>query len=276
MPMTTTLRRTSRPIALATAAALLAMTAAPAHAQNEGAQNDWQNRKAGESFDPAAVEVLEAFVEAIGGEEAVRSHTKLRRIGSYEGRPFSYKARLTMLSRAPDKQILRLTEPGGVSIEVGYNGEIAWQRINDNPPRRLQGVQAISVREDAILHRPVEYATLYSVLTDEGIVESQDGSQRFHAVKAVPVGSPRERVMYFDPETHLLVRIRVATLAGDQPRQMDIDLSDYKEFEGVKYPTNVEQRFLGAQPHAIYEYLRIDVNPDDSFDFSPPEGLDGD
>lgn len=273
--MATTTQRLNR-TAAALAASLLALASGPSVAQDAGTPGAGPVREAGASFDDGAVEALRTHIEAIGGEDAIRSHTRLRRIGSYEGRPFSYKARLEMRSEAPDKQVLVLSEPGGLTLTVGYDGQTAWQRINDQPPQRLGGLQAISVREDAILHRSVEYGTLYSTLSDKGIVENEDGSERYRAVKAVPVDSPRERVMYFDPETGLLRRIRIATLAGDQPRQMDIELREYKEFEGVKYPTRVVQRFLGAPPHAIYEYLRIDVNPEESFDFAPPEDLGGD
>ncbi|MEM0983264.1 MAG: hypothetical protein AAGI17_04870 [Planctomycetota bacterium] len=257
----------------AAALAMLAVAGSPAAAQST---DDWRTRQAGEAFDDSAIEVLERHLEAIGGAEAVLAHEKVLRRGSFTGAPFQFKARLEMWQAAPDQQKLVINEPGGLTVTLGFDGTTAWQDTTISDPVKLEGLAALAMNEDSIMHRPAKFRDLYARLTDQGIVENESGDIRLHAIAATPVGSPRDRVMYFDPETGLLQQVRIGTVGPEgNVVQLDIFYEDYKEFVGVKYATKITQKYLGRDPHARYEYISIVPDPSNWTDIVAPAELTG-
>ena len=83
--------------------------------------------------------IVARYVDAVGGEEALRSHTSATLKGTFGISAMGMEGDLTVYLEAPNKMVQLIELAGMGEMNVGYNGEIGW---SDNPmtgPTLLDG-----------------------------------------------------------------------------------------------------------------------------------------
>jgi photosynthetic reaction center cytochrome c subunit len=212
---------------------------------------------------PAADQLLDKYLEAIGGAEALQKITSRVQKGTltaFGGQHFP----VDIYSKAPDKRVSVMHLQGGDSV-TAFDGKQGWLSV----PGRVHTMSAAendAARIDADFYLPVHLKTLYqkfSVETGEII----DGHNTYMVVGSNE-GQPPLR-LYVDKESGLLVRLirYTETPLGRNPAQ--IDYADYRDANGVKAPFHWTLARSGNRFTIQVEQLQQNVPVDDS-KFAPP------
>ncbi|MGZ4872708.1 MAG: c-type cytochrome [Candidatus Angelobacter sp.] len=208
---------------------------------------------------PSADQIIDKYIQAVGGAEAVEKITSRIQKGtiSISGRQFP----VDIVSKAPNKRISTMHTPNGDSI-TAYDGHAGWLGNPGGRPPRDMGPQEVDAFSfDATLHMPAELKKMFAQFRVRP-ADKIDGHDVFQVIAANPA-KPSMR-LFFDKESGLLVRtIRYAdTPLGRNPTQ--VDYSDYRAQDGIKVPFQwILARPLGRFTIQVTE-LQQNVPVDDS------------
>ena len=214
---------------------------------------------------PPADQLLDNYISAIGGAEALRkvsSRVEKGTLTAFGGQHFH----VDVYSKAPDKRLSVMHLPNGDSL-TAFDGTQGWLSV---PGRvhRMSAAENAAARIDADLYFPLHVKTLYEKFrVNAG--EKIDGHDT-HLLVGLKEGQPPLR-LYFDKESGLLLRlIRYAeTPLGRNPTQ--IDYADYRDANGVKIPFRWTLSRPGNQFTIQVEQLQQNVPVDDARFVPPPE-----
>ena len=217
---------------------------------------------------PAAEQIFEHFIEAIGGEEKIHAIKNRRIEGTYLGDPFEFKATLRVWWESDGRFHQAVSEPAGLRYNIYANGEYTWVQVMDRDPQFLGGMQRIELFDTADFYGEANYKNRYKEYKTVGVGKAQ--GQPVYVVRAI-TKSGRPHMLYFSQETGLLLGTRAPTMdKNGKAREMMVRLSEYKPFGGVLYPTRLEQQFAGSKDISRYHYTEMRVNVDDGHDYSVP------
>ncbi len=180
---------------------------------------------------PTADEILEKYLQAVGGREAVEKITSRVEKASLSV-PGGPEVPIDIFAKAPDKRISMMHMRDGDSI-TAFDGHHGWLSNPGRPARPMTEQESNVAGLDAQLHFAADVKQLFTsflVRPAEKI-----GDHDVYLVQATKEGRPPVR-LYFDTESGLLVRmIRYAeTPLGRNPSQ--VDFADYRVADGVKIP----------------------------------------
>src|SRR4029077_6227086 len=191
-----------------------------------------EEKKSGEAKPalPAADQLLDKYVAAVGGADALQKITSRVQKGTlpaFGGQHFP----VDVYSKAPDKRASIMHLQGGDSV-TAFDGKQGWLSV----PGRVHVVSVAendAARIDADLYLPAHLKTLYAKFSVD-IGEKIDGHDTYMVVGRNE-GQPPLR-LYLDKDSGLLLRlVRYAeTPLGRNPTQ--IDYADYRDANGVKVP----------------------------------------
>jgi hypothetical protein len=180
-------------------------------------------------------EILDKYIEAIGGVPAVAKLTSFAAKGTYEGyETLSEKVPLEIFANAPNQLTTIVHTQNGDSVTT-YDGNRGWIAAADKLMRvlPLSGGDLEGAKMDASLSFPVRIKEAFQWRTGFPSVSIDD-----HPVQVIQdaVRGDAGTKLYFDSQSGLLVRqVRyVDTAVGVIPTR--IDYSDYRTVAGVKVP----------------------------------------
>jgi hypothetical protein len=213
---------------------------------------------------PAAEQLLDKYLAAVGGAEALQKITSRVQKGTltaFGGQHFP----MDVYSKAPDKRFSVMHLRGGDSV-TAFDGKQGWLSV----PGRVHMMSAAendAARIDADLYFPAHVETLYQKFRVEA-GEKIDGHETFLVVGRSE-GQPPLR-LYFDKESGLLLRlVRYAeTPLGRNPTQ--IDYADYRDANGVKIPFRWTLARPGNRFTIQVEQVQQNVPVDDAKFVKPP------
>jgi photosynthetic reaction center cytochrome c subunit len=217
----------------------------------------------GKSALPTAEQLLDKYLAAIGGADALQEITSRVQRGtltSFGGQ----KIPAEVYSKAPDKRLSVMHLQGGDSV-TAFDGKQGWLSV----PSRVHMMSAAendAARIDADLYFAVHVKALYQKFGVEP-GEKIDGHDTYLVVGRSE-GHPPLR-LYFDQQTGLLLQlVRYAeTPLGRNPTQ--IDYADYRDVNGVKVPFRWTLARPGNRFTIQIEQIQQNVPVDDS-KFAPP------
>ena len=213
---------------------------------------------------PAADQLLDKYLAAIGGSEALQKVTSRVQKGTltaFGGQHFAVE----VYSKAPDKRVSIVHLQNGDSV-TAFDGKQGWLSV----PQRvhmMSGADNESARIDADLYFAGHVKTLYQKFSVDagGKIDGHDT----YLVVGHGEGKPPLR-LYLDKESGLLLRlIRYAeTPLGRNPTQ--IDYTDYRDANGVKTPFRWTLARPGNRFMIQVEQLQQNVPVDDARFIAPP------
>ena len=130
----------------------------PGGPMGPGGANAAANAPAG----PSADQLLEKYVEALGGADALQkisSRVEHGTMTGFGGRRFP----IEVLSKAPDKRMSVMHLPNGDSVTV-YDGHAGWMGNPGMPLREMSGGDLEAVKLDADFYFPVHIKQAFSQL----------------------------------------------------------------------------------------------------------------
>jgi photosynthetic reaction center cytochrome c subunit len=199
---------------------------------------------------PSADDVIEKYVQAVGGAAAVRNVSSRVESGTitFGGPAFPVE----ILSKPPSRQAVIVHLPAGDSVTV-FDGLNGWLKSAVGPVRDLPRAEIEGAKLDADLQFAINLKKAFQelkVIRAEKI-SAHDSVLLFAANPSRP---PVE--LYFDRQTGLLLRqLRFGSSPlGLNPTQ--IDYSDYKTFGGVQVPLHL----VIARPNRTLEIQLLHVS----------------
>ena len=180
---------------------------------------------------PSVKQILDRYVQALGGAEALTKVTSRTAKGSRIGAD-GVLVPEEIHQRAPDK-ILTVTSYPNVVFSNGFNGTAAWAHSSREGATPLPEQLLVQIKRDAVFYKELKTEELYSNLTVLGRASVRDADA--FVIQATPVSGPVEK-LFFDVATGLLVQryTESDTPLGKLPLQMDYQ--DYREVDGIKQP----------------------------------------
>ena len=190
---------------------------------------------------PTVDQILAKYVDALGGEQALRKVTSRIETGTADlpggpGGPGAHGA-MEFDAKAPNLNLLVLPARNGNMTE-GFDGSVAWAQDNRGGVTIATGTDLDRAKRASDFYEPLDIKQEYDRLVVRGI-EKINGHDAYRVVGS-PKGDSRER-LYFDTQSGLLVRrvIVTATPLGNDPTY--VDYGDYRDAgDGVKVPFLVE------------------------------------
>ena len=226
-----------------------------------------EDSEAGESkktTGPSADQLLDKYVQALGGAAAVDKITSRVARGTIEVGDKSFP--IDLYSKDPEKRISFTHMPEGDSV-TAFNGQEGWLGTVGRPMREMHGGDVDGAAIDADLHLATHLRRIFTKLSTRGTEKIGD-----HDVYEV-VGQREDKPplrLYFDQQSGLLVRlVRFGeTPLGRLPTQ--IDYADYRVVDGLKVPF----RWTLARPNGRFTIqvteLKQNVPVDDAKFAKPP------
>ena len=194
------------------------------------AEGPAQEKDANEPTGPTADQLLDKYVQAVGGAAAtdkVRSRVMKGTI-EFGGKELP----IDIYSKDPEQRISFTHMPEGDNV-TAFNGHEGWLGMPGHPMREMHGSDLDGASIDADLHLATHLKPMFSEMQVAG--KEKVGDHEAYVVIGHRDGKPPIR-LYFDEQSGLLIRlVRFGeTALGQLPTQ--IDYADYRDASGVKIP----------------------------------------
>lgn len=195
-----------------------------------------------------ALAVIDQAIQAQGGADALAKVRTAVRSGEgvlYQGGtevPFTDQMTLDLPERWRDSVEIDKK----VQVAIAVNGDKGWQSsvgaVSDLGPERLK-----ELREEIYV---LWIQTLLPLKKDgfelAPMPEAKVGDRPAAVVKAASKGHA-DASLFFDKQTHLLLKVERVSEEAGLKLPKEYLLSDYKEFDGVKLPTHLTEMLAGKK-----------------------------
>ena len=180
--------------------------------------------------------MLENYVKALGGKEAIQKATSYSMKGKIELAAMSMSGPAEMVTKAPNKVFTKFTLEGFGEILQGYDGKVAWAQDPVQGMRELSGVELVAMKIGADFYKDLRMKELYKSLTVKG--REKVGEASAIVVEAVPSeGEPSK--YYFDEKSWLMIRTDSVQEGPQGKMPTENYAEDYREVEGIKVPHRI-------------------------------------
>lgn len=183
---------------------------------------------------PTPDQILDKYIQALGGAQRVNNITSFVGKGDYSGYDTDFrKVPFEVFAKSPDQRTTIMHLKIGDSSRV-YDGRSGWMAAPDKPVHLLEltGGNLAGARTEAVTSFPGRIKQAFSQWrVGEATIEDRE----VRILQGINPGTTPVN-LYFDEESGLLVRlVRLnQTAIGRVPVQ--IDFSDYRDVSGVKMP----------------------------------------
>ena len=215
---------------------------------------------------PSADEIFSKYAAAVGGQTAIdklKSRTAKGTVTQANGNSFQFE----LTQAAPDKFYLLVTTPQG-TIERGFNGQVGWEKTARGV-REVTGTELMNFKAANGLFILLKLKEQYS--RAPRVRKDKLGDRDVYVVDGTTTENRRMR-LYFDATSGLLLRrtTTMPTMVGIIPDQ--IDLEDYREAEGLKFPFTARAAILEVgNPTSTRTFTELKLNtPVDESKFNMP------
>ncbi|HYJ78856.1 MAG TPA: DUF620 domain-containing protein [Longimicrobiaceae bacterium] len=216
---------------------------------------------------PAAAQVVDRYVEAIGGRAAIGRHGQRKMVTELSIPAQGMTIAMETYTARPNRMAMKAEVPGMGTMSSGYDGTVAWSTSPVTGPRIITGKEAAEALRQANFDASTDLARAFPTM--ETVGEKSVGGRACWNLRMVTADSV-EVHSCFDKETGLLVSTSVvqSSAMGDIP--VEIVVSDYRDFDGVKMPTRMTMSLMGQE--MVTTVKSVSHEPFDAAVFAlPPE-----
>ena len=187
---------------------------------------------------PSVDQILDKYVQAIGGKAAVQKVTSIVMKGTFEVPAFGASGTIERYSKAPNKLAIVVEIGGYGTVQQGFNGSAGWSQDPQLGMRDLSGKELAQTKIEADLYRDIKLKELYPKMVVTGKDKVADRDVYVIEATAPEVGTAK---MYFDAQSGLLARTDQTAYQGNEEIATQTFLEDYKDVGGLKVPTTIRQ-----------------------------------
>jgi photosynthetic reaction center cytochrome c subunit len=190
---------------------------------------------------PTVSQVLDRYVEALGGAAALgKIQSRVTKVTPLSGKNPEYVTETYL--KAPGKIEMTQASPG-YTFWAGFDGTRAWAQDSD---KSYWGILSSAQRNELMRESEIyQGARLRNGYTDVKVTRKEKvGERETYVVAGTSPEGVNER-FYFDAETGLLLRRHFDEPSVFGLLQVQCDLEDYREVDGVKIPFAIRWNSAG-------------------------------
>lgn len=210
---------------------------------------------------PTGDQVLDKYVQAIGGKAAVEKQTSRTQKGSFELPAFGASGTAEVYAKAPNKQALTINIAGFGVVQEVFDGKTGWSSEPQGGLREKAGAELASTKLDSEFYKPIKLKQLYPKIVVKGT--DKVGDKEVYVLEATPAESSTE-TWYFDTQTGLILREDVERESPQGKQAIQIFYEDYKEVDGVKMAFSFRQVTPAFTLTIKWEEIKHNVPVDDA------------
>lgn len=187
-----------------------------------------------------ANQILDRFVEATGGKEAIEGVKSYRMKGHFEMAALNVRGNMEVWAKDPHKYLTIIEFPGIPPLRKGDDGENHWVQTPIGT-FTMKGPEEMSqIERDAEVYSASRIRNLYYRIKFDS--RARINGRDVYVVEGQPTKGPAEK-LFFDVENGLLVRWDMARRVPKRTVFVKVHLNDYRDIDGVKVPFNVRLAF---------------------------------
>jgi hypothetical protein len=208
---------------------------------------------------PNADQVLDRYVEAIGGTAALQKLTTRKIKGvlvGESGRTYT----LEITQKAPNLGLVSIVFANGSVNRDGFDGGNAWNSAGKSV-FESSGLEGARIARDAQFFVSTDLKKRYPRRFTAG--KETVGEEECYIVRAGGPGAVSEKLS-ISVKSGLLLRRVVMTRVAIGRFVEQTDYSDYREVDGVKLPFTVARMEVNTRYTEKYSEIKHDVSVDDA------------
>src|SRR5688572_7444771 len=136
---------------------------------------------------PTADQILDKYVQAIGGKSAIEKQTSRVSKGSFEIPAVGASGTAEIFEKAPNKNAAIINIPGFGVVQEGFDGKTAWAQDPQSGLREKAGAELAAAKLDGEFYKPIRFKQLYPKMVVKG--KDKVGERDVFVVEATPVES---------------------------------------------------------------------------------------
>ena len=205
---------------------------------------------------PAASEIIDRHIKAIGGRDAVLSHGSSRASGTFGVPAAGLSGSVEVFAAKPNRMLMKITVPGLGEMLEGFDGTHAWSVSPMTGPTIHQGKQLEERRFDSEYYGELKAADRYESMTttEKTTLEGRP----VYKVRLVRKGGG-EDTEFCDVETGLKagsVNTRETPMGTITATTIE---TDYKKFGNLLVPTTIKQSGMGVEQVMTINAVEFDT-----------------
>ncbi|HZF38987.1 MAG TPA: hypothetical protein VE715_09195 [Blastocatellia bacterium] len=182
---------------------------------------------------PDAGEILEKYIKALGGKEAIEKISSRSSKGTFEIEAMNLSGDIENYQKAPNKYASLFSISGVGGGGQVYDGAKGWDSNPMTGLRELAGEELAVLKREADFYQPLNLKKHFPKLEVKG--KETVGVSETYVVIATPAEGGPEK-LYFDIATGLLVRQDAEHETAQGKVASEAYFEDYKDIGGVKTP----------------------------------------
>jgi tetratricopeptide (TPR) repeat protein/outer membrane lipoprotein-sorting protein len=214
---------------------------------------------------PNVDKILARYVEAMGGEKAIKAVTSRVIKGTVDIAGVSRGGTYEKYQQAPNKLlIVSQTHPMGTT-KTGFNGRTAWAWSQEGTVIVKTAADVGQFERNADFFPPLKLKDQYAKVSLAGT--SQIGYREVYVLELQPAAGALER-LYLDAKTYLPVRINSSEGVSKHPVETYLD--DWRAVDGIQFPFSITVSRPNLSISITVKEIRHNV-PIDAKLFEPPK-----
>ena len=215
---------------------------------------------------PAATEIIERHVKAIGGRDAVLSHASSHASGTFGVPAAGISGTVEVYAAAkPNRMLMRINIPGVGEVLEGFDGTNSWSLSPMTGPAVHQGKQLEERRFDSDYYGELKAADRYESMTT--LERTMLEGRPVYKLRLVRKGGG-EDIEFYDVETGLKAgstNTRETPMGTITATTIE---TDYKKFGNMLVPTTIKQSGMGVEQ--VMTITSVEFDTVDAKVFDPP------
>lgn len=216
---------------------------------------------------PDAAELIDRYVEARGGRDAILAPATVRHRGVVAMPGMGAEGTMEMVM-GDGQMAVTTTLPGMGEMQTGFDGDVGWAVDGMMGPRLMEGAELDAARDMANPLAELRDESLFVVR--ETMERREMGGEPCWLVRLEWL-SGRETLECYHVETGLAV----ATIETQEGPMGAVEITsyvdEYRERSGVLIPVRVTQEFMGQR--MTMEVQEITFNDVDPSELEPPAAI---
>jgi zinc protease len=215
---------------------------------------------------PSAKELMSQNVEAVGGIEAWSKTTTRKLKGLYQSEDASVFVAVEILQKSPNKSLTKISLPNGLVLRQVCDGRSAWVETSNGRYQEITGEALASQLRMADLQDRVKLAQVAS--TGKVIGTEKIGTHTAYVLEFSPKKDMVSR-LYIDVDSKMVLRTEDVVTTADGPYTLKLDLDDYRDVDGLKFPFRMKTTTKGAVVMIRLTQVTLNTPLDDTLFLKP-------
>jgi zinc protease len=217
---------------------------------------------AGSDSMPTVDQVLDKYVQALGGKASIEKMTTLVIKGKVDVPSTGETGSMETYRKAPNKEMQMINIPSNGPSERGFDGTVGWNWDPDSGSSDMSPADLAAMKLESDFYRDIRLKELYPKISLKG--KERVGAREAYVVEAPHQDGSSEK-MYFDTESGLLIQSEVPIDVPDEGKTIvNSQYEDYRDVEGVKVAFTIRQTSADFDYVIKLSEVKYNVSVDDT------------